>query len=150
MNKILVGGVASFVSIVLAVMVSAGGIALAGGTEVRERAKLTLQNGGMAEVELQLRIRDGEKELRVKAEVTGLPIQISPRDRFALCVGGTFIDDDRVDEDGEVVIDDEVEGGFSFATLVGQAVSIVNIGQNRETCSGTTMLDGTVMASDLE
>lgn len=88
--------------------------------------------------------------MRVKAEVIGLPIQISPRDRFALDKLGTFIDDDSVDEDGEVVIDDEVERGFSFVTLVGQAVSIVDIGQNWETCSGTTVLDGTVMASDLE
>ncbi len=88
--------------------------------------------------------------MRGKAEVTGLPIQISPRDRLALCVGGTFIDDDRVDEDGEVDIDDQVERGFRFVTPVGQAVSIVNIGQNRVTCSGATVLDGTVMASDLE
>ncbi len=42
MNKVLVGGVASFVSIVLMVTVSTGVIALAGGSEVRERAKLTL------------------------------------------------------------------------------------------------------------
>ncbi len=88
--------------------------------------------------------------MRARARVEGLPIQISPRDRFALCVGGTFIDDDRVDEDGEVDIDDDVERGFSFVTLVGQAVSIVNIGQNKATCSGTTALDGTVMASDVE
>ena len=46
--------------------------------------------------------------------------------------------------------DDEVVRGFSFVTLVGQAVSIVNIGQNRETRSGTTVLDGTALASDLE
>lgn len=53
MNRVLVGGVVSFVSIVLAVMVSAGSIALADGAEVRERAKLTLQNGGIAEATYQ-------------------------------------------------------------------------------------------------
>ena len=138
-----------------ALAIAVAGVAIAVVTsEVREKARLTIENGATADIELELRIRDAgsDKELRGRARVEGLPIPIqsSSGDRFSLCVGNVFIEDEEVDENGALDISDQIDQGFSFTTLVGQTVSIVNMGTGQDTCTGTTTLEQMVVQSDLE
>lgn len=149
MKHIPRGNVVAVLLITTALMVFAGGTALAasgsGGSEVRERVTLTLTgNGVIADVELRLRIRDGEKELRARARAEGA---LMANARFSLCMGSFFVEDDEAEDDGRLDIDEEVERGFTFVTLVGQDVSIREGGEETG-CTGAVVVMGTVAALD--
>ncbi len=63
-------------------------------------------------------------------------------------MGTFFIEDDDAEDDGRLDIDERVERGFSFVTLVGQTVSIREGGEQAG-CTGAVVLEGAVTVSDL-
>ncbi len=151
MKHMLRGNVVTLLLIAAVLMVFAGGTALAasgsgsGGSEVRERAKLTLTgNGVIADVELQLRIDESRTELRARARAEGALMADA---RFSLCMGSFFVEDDEAEDDGRLDIDEEVQRGFTFVTLVGQNVSIREGGEAAG-CTGAVVVMGMVAALD--
>ena len=149
MHHTLLGKIAVFALIALSIAVAGGGIAVAG--EVRQKAKLTIENGAIADVELELRT-NGDRELSVKARVEGLDPapESSEGDEFALCVDGLFIEDEEVDDKGRVDIGGQIDPGAGFTLLPEDPqdpkviVEIVNIGTDQDTCDGDVVLSGEV------
>ena len=148
---------------ILAVMVFAGGIAVAapgpgdGGNNPADTRRATLTLGGNSgpSAEVELRLESGVLEARVKGESFPLnPDNAGTMNhRYTLCLNDLFIDDDRVEDDGRVEMDDNIT--VNITALSGLLVRIIDGGDihdhsiraqlcTGEILRGPVVLSGTV------